>query len=90
MHHITTTTTNTTTTTTATTITTTTTTTTTTTKICSTFKKFTVDLSHEKNKKKAWTQPTVYKLSVRSCPFTKINRKSGANGGSMGEVSLER
>ena len=42
-------------------------------KIYSAFIKFTVDVSHEKNKKKA--QPTVYKLSVRSCPFTKLKNK---------------
>ena len=44
-------------------------------KIYSAFIKFTVDVSHEKNKKKAWAQPTVYKLSVRSCPFTKLKNK---------------
>ena len=49
--------------------------TTATTKIYSAFIKLTVDISRDKNKKKAWTQPTVYKLSVRSCPFTKLKNK---------------
>ena len=49
--------------------------TTATTKIYSAFIKLTVDISRDKNKKKAWTQPPVYKLSVRSCPFTKLKNK---------------
>ena len=63
-------------TTTTTTTTNTTTTTTTTAKIYSAFMKSTVDVSRDKkNIKKAWTQLTVYKLSVRSCPFTKLKNK---------------
>ena len=65
----------TTTTSTATTTTTPSTATTATTKIYSAFIKLTVDISRDKNKKKAWTQPAVYKLSVRSCPFTKLKNK---------------
>ena len=34
----------------------------------------TVDVCREKMKK-AWTQSTVYKLSGRSCPFTKLKNK---------------
>ena len=60
----------TTTTSTATTTTTPSTATTATTKIYSAFIKLTVDISRDKNKKKAWTQPTVYKLSVISCAFS--------------------
>ena len=52
---------------------TTTTTTTTTTKIYSALIKFTVDVSRDKNIKKSWTQPTVYKLSLKS--FTKLKNK---------------
>ena len=49
--------------------------TTTTNQIYSAFIKFTGDMSRDKERKKAWTQSTVYKLSERSCPFTKLKNK---------------